>query len=60
VELRLRGEARLDRDRRVWYGEMRIPMEAIDVRAPEPGVEMRINFYRLGAAGEVASTSATP
>ena len=40
-------KARLDRDKRVWYAEMRIPMRAIDVRAPKPGLEMRINLYRI-------------
>jgi hypothetical protein len=40
-------KARLDRGARIWYGEMRIPIEAIDSRAPEAGREMRINLYRL-------------
>jgi hypothetical protein len=40
-------EARLDRDKRVWYGEMRIPMKAIDTRPARPGLEMRINLYRI-------------
>jgi len=40
-------KARLDRDARVWYGEMRIPLEALDVRAPKAGLEMRANFYRI-------------
>jgi hypothetical protein len=40
-------KARLDRGKRVWYGEMRIPMEAIDSRPPQPGREMRINLYRI-------------
>jgi cellulose/xylan binding protein with CBM9 domain len=40
-------KARLDRDKRVWYGEMRIPMKAIDTRAPRSGLEMRINLYRI-------------
>jgi hypothetical protein len=40
-------KARLDRDRRVWYGEMRIPMESIPVREAKAGQEVRINFYRI-------------
>ena len=40
-------KARVDRERRVWYGEMRIPMKAIDARAPAAGLEMRINLYRI-------------
>jgi hypothetical protein len=39
-------KARLDARRRVWYGEMRIPMEALAVGVPKPGLEMRINLYR--------------
>ena len=38
-------KARLDRDHRVWYGAMRIPMTAIGVAA-RPGAEARINLYR--------------
>lgn len=40
-------KARVDAKERVWYGEMRIPIAAIDTRAPKAGLEMRINFYRL-------------
>jgi len=40
-------KAALDRDKRIWYGEMRIPMPTIDTRAPKPGLEMRINLYRI-------------
>jgi hypothetical protein len=40
-------KARLDREKKVWYGEMRIPWSAIDARPPKAGQELRINFYRL-------------
>jgi Carbohydrate family 9 binding domain-like len=40
-------KARLDRDRRVWYGEMRIPMKALGPRPARVGVDMRINLYRI-------------
>lgn len=40
-------KARIDAARKVWCGEMRIPMEKVDRRTPEPGLEMRINFYRM-------------
>lgn len=40
-------KARVDNDRKVWYGEMRIPMDKIDKRAPKIGNLMRINFYRF-------------
>jgi hypothetical protein len=44
---RFEVKARIDRDRRIWYGEMRIPIAAIDARPPQPGREMRINLYRI-------------
>lgn len=39
-------KARVDRDKRVWYGEMRIPMESIGIRGARAGTEARINLYR--------------
>jgi len=39
-------KARVDRDKRVWYGEMRIPMESIGLRGAKEGSEARINLYR--------------
>lgn len=40
-------KARIDRGKKVWFGEMRIPMARIDRREPKEGLEMRINFYRI-------------
>jgi hypothetical protein len=40
-------KARLDKEKKVWYGEMKIPIASIDSRPPAPGNEMRINFYRI-------------
>ena len=39
-------KARIDEARKVWYGEMRIPLRSIDPRPPEPGRELRLNLYR--------------
>lgn len=39
-------KARIDRDKRVWYGEMRIPLESIGMSPPRPGMEARLNLYR--------------
>jgi Carbohydrate family 9 binding domain-like len=39
-------KARLDKAKKVWYGEMRIPMASIGVK-PEKGIEMRLNLYRI-------------
>jgi hypothetical protein len=40
-------KARIDEEKRVWFGEMRIPMEKIDSRPATAGQRMRINFYRM-------------
>jgi Carbohydrate family 9 binding domain-like len=43
-------KARIDSAKKIWYGEMRIPIKSIDPRPPAPGLEMRINFYRCQGA----------
>jgi len=40
------SKARIEAAKKVWYGEMRIPVQSIDRRPPAPGLQMRINFYR--------------
>lgn len=40
-------KARIDEANKIWYGEMKIPLAKIDQRPPKPGLEMRINLYRL-------------
>lgn len=40
-------KARINETAKVWYGEMRIPMNKIDKRPAQAGQEMRINFYRF-------------
>jgi Carbohydrate family 9 binding domain-like len=40
------SQARIDRERKIWYAEMRIPLSSIDTRPPAAGLQMRINFYR--------------
>lgn len=39
-------KARVDRHRKIWYGEMRIPFSALGVAAPKRGAELRIGLYR--------------
>jgi hypothetical protein len=39
-------KARVDPAKKIWYGEMKIPMNKVDTRPPEPGLEMRINLFR--------------
>jgi len=40
------SRARIDREHKIWYAEMRIPLHSIDTRPPAAGLQMRINFYR--------------
>jgi hypothetical protein len=40
-------KARIDRQAKVWYGEMRIPFRAIDTRPPETGREFRMGLFRI-------------
>jgi hypothetical protein len=40
-------KGRIDADKKIWYGEMRIPFRAIDARTPEKGRELRIGLYRI-------------
>jgi hypothetical protein len=39
-------KARVDPVRKIWYGEMKIPIAAVDARPAKEGNEMRINLYR--------------
>ena len=45
-------KARINEQRRIWWGEMAIPMSAIGVTAPKAGMEMRIGLFRIAGAGE--------
>lgn len=40
-------QARIDREQKVWYGAMKIPILSITTRPPKPGFEFRANFYRI-------------
>lgn len=40
-------KARIDKEKKIWYGEMQIPMASLDVSKPAKGLEMRINLYRI-------------
>ena len=42
----MKVKARIDQVKKVWSGEMRIPIAAVDAREPKPGNEMRINLFR--------------
>jgi len=40
-------KARLDREKKVWYAEIQLPIASFDLRAVKAGNEFRINLYRL-------------
>lgn len=42
--------ARIDSDNKIWYGAMRIPFAAIDVKPPHAGSNLRVNFFRSQGA----------
>jgi hypothetical protein len=43
-------KAHLDKARKVWYGEMQIPIASVTDKPVKADDEMRINFYRIQAA----------
>jgi hypothetical protein len=42
----MKVKASIDDTKKIWYGEIRVPMAAIDERPAQAGNEMQINFYR--------------
>ncbi|MDQ6677927.1 MAG: carbohydrate-binding family 9-like protein [Acidobacteriota bacterium] len=42
-------KARIDHDRKVWYGEMKIPLAAF---TPAAGKQLRIGLFRIQGAGD--------
>ncbi len=40
-------KARIDEKKKIWYGEMKIPMRSIDSRPAAAGNELRCNLYRI-------------
>jgi Carbohydrate family 9 binding domain-like len=44
------SKTRIDSDKKIWYCEMRIPIDTVDNRPPEPGLQMRVNLYRIEGA----------
>lgn len=48
---RMTVKSRIDREKKIWYGEMRIPIAAVDKRPAAMGNDFRVNVYRLQSAG---------
>ncbi len=46
----MKTKARIDKTKKIWYGEMKIPMASITETPIRPGTEFRINIYRLAGA----------
>jgi hypothetical protein len=46
----MKVKARIDEKRKIWYGEMKIPIAAVDKRPAKAGNEMMINLYRQDGA----------
>ncbi len=40
-------KARIDSERKIWYGEMRIPLKSIATRAFSPGDRLRLGLFRI-------------
>ncbi len=40
-------KARVDNQRKIWYGEMRIPFASIAASGPKAGTEFRVGLYRI-------------
>ncbi len=44
-------KARLDRNKKIWYGEFKIPIASFDARPAKVGNEMRVNLFRIQGPG---------
>lgn len=40
-------KGRIDQEKKIWYGEMRIPFTSLNVRNPKAGQELRVGLYRI-------------
>jgi len=43
----MKVKARIDGTRKIWYGEMKIPFEAISESLPVSGSELRVGLFRI-------------
>jgi len=43
----MKVKSHIDTDKKIWYGEMCIPIASLDKRTPQVGNLFRINMYRL-------------
>jgi hypothetical protein len=40
-------KGRIDSEKKIWFGEMRIPFQSLDVKQPKAGDELRIGLFRI-------------
>ena len=43
-------KGKIDAEKKIWYGEMRIPFQSLDVKQAKVGDELRIGLYRISGA----------
>jgi hypothetical protein len=54
-------KARIDRQHKIWYGAMKIPLAAIDPQTPHAGTMFRVNLFRMqGPPGDQKSLTWQP
>ncbi|MGC4052018.1 MAG: carbohydrate-binding family 9-like protein [Paludibaculum sp.] len=39
--------AHIDKEKKIWYGAMKIPISSITEKAVKPGFDFRVNYYRF-------------
>jgi hypothetical protein len=52
--------ARIDPEKKIWYGTMRIPFAAIDPQPPHAGSRLRVNFFHSQGASRQLLAWQTP
>ena len=43
-------KGRVDQEKKIWFGEMRIPFQSLEVKQPKAGDELRVGLYRISGA----------
>jgi hypothetical protein len=40
-------KAQIDKDKKIWYAAMKIPFKSITTKAPKPGMQFKVDYFRL-------------
>jgi cellulose/xylan binding protein with CBM9 domain len=43
-------KGRVDPEKKIWFGEMRIPFQSLEAKQPKAGDELRVGLYRISGA----------